>query len=997
MGDGQKLTLKAVGLYTQPNQLGETPEGAMSVADNVDIQRDGVVEPRLGLSTHRVEPSFDWRMVAPYKGELFTSFNNPDEVVATFAVVTDSDASPDPSSGVTTGSAAGYLPAPDGTTRSANSAGALFFTSSTGVKQIEASPLGTVYDAGIPAALDPVVSLGTANGYAILGNSQYAYRVVWGRRDALGNVQYGAPSGRAVLQSASMPAAVGGSVRTLGTTVTVTTTSAHGLTTGEWVDLVIGATGTASFAAGSYQVTVTGASTFTYAEAGINGASTIALTYQRTTRDATVLVPLPVGATTAYFFQVYRSASSGGSDIEADDSLALVYEGTHPATATVSTRTRTGGNLVTVTTSAAHGLTSTQGVCLFQDVTDFPSVAVRVTVTGANTFTYADAGANVTSAAAQTVGPLDAVVADSVPDSISSQALYTNPEQQTISQSNDIPPVCSTLAEFRGALFFGNVLGPYSVSAQLIDVDSANGLQDGDQFAFTGGPNAVARLSPVNIGSEFRLTTTAAAGSTAVAIEATARALCATINYKSRWNYYRGDVYSPPGFRARARYVSTPDDPPGKFVVAAADAYSDSGTISSARGGAFLPNLYWGVASTRDARPNRLAWSKPNEPWAVPALNFQDLGARDADLLSIVALRDSAFVFKEDGIWRVTGDGSNWQIAPFDPTVRLLAPRAACALSNAVYAWTNQGIVQITDTGVTVVSRPVDDLIQKASASLVSSATARASVSMVGFESDRSLRVFLDQAYSFGGATGSTVLEYNLFTRAWRSHSFPGSPVFTAACVSPYDDRLYMASNGYLRRERKRNASATDYYEVMDWRFLQTTVNGAPPTTTSVTLASAAGVSVGDCLRNQSTGAIIGSVTAVNASTVTLDRAHGLSSGNSVDVYYGITSTWQWSAKVGNPGALHRFREASLLTQLFRAASWLFSFRSNLATSATTVTFAGDTAGSTTPLNRRTYVPRDQHYGHQMDVKCQIINGGTTFQVNGVSLIYNVVSPRLTR
>lgn len=442
MSQGQKLTLKAAGLYTQPNQLGETPEGAMSVADNVDIQRDGVIEPVVGLGTgiDAGAGSKFFRHLAPYGDRIFFHRGSGASASVGHMTAGTSSGNPDEAAGVTeVASGTGYE-RPSlllFEVASAEANGLLFFTTASGTKQVEGASFTSVYDAGVPAAVEPVVSLGTATGYAIQGDSQYAYRVVWGRKDSVGNVQYGAPSGRAILQSASMPTAVGGSVRTGGNLVTVTTVSAHGLTTGEYVVLPIGATGTASFAAGTYQITSTGTTTFTYAEAGTNGASTIALTYRRTTRDATVLVPIPVGADSTYFFQVYRSAASGGSDIEPDDSLALVYEGTPPATSTVSTRTRSGGNLVTVTTSAAHGLTSGAGVCLYPDITNFTGVAVRATVTGANTFTYADTGSNVTSATAQTVGPLDAVVADAVPDSIAGQALYTNPEQQTITKAND--------------------------------------------------------------------------------------------------------------------------------------------------------------------------------------------------------------------------------------------------------------------------------------------------------------------------------------------------------------------------------------------------------------------------------------------------------------------------------------------------------------------------------------------------------------------------------
>lgn len=47
---GQELLLKNTGLNTNSNQLSMVPDGSMSMATNVVIDKDGVVEPRRGFN-----------------------------------------------------------------------------------------------------------------------------------------------------------------------------------------------------------------------------------------------------------------------------------------------------------------------------------------------------------------------------------------------------------------------------------------------------------------------------------------------------------------------------------------------------------------------------------------------------------------------------------------------------------------------------------------------------------------------------------------------------------------------------------------------------------------------------------------------------------------------------------------------------------------------------------------------------------------------------------
>src|SRR5208283_4474147 len=98
--------------------------------------------------------------------------------------------------------------------------------------------------------------------------------------------------------------------------------------------------------------------------------------------------------------------------------------------------------------------------------------------------------------------------------------------------------------------------------------------------------------------------------------------------------------------------------------------------------------------------------SKVQIPEAVPLSNYIPIGTADKAILRIVAQRDSVFVFKEDGIYRILGtDITNFTVSLFDSTVILTAPDSIAALNNQIWAMTNQGVVSVSDSGSVIQSR----------------------------------------------------------------------------------------------------------------------------------------------------------------------------------------------------------------------------------------------------------------------------------------------------
>lgn len=177
------------GLYTYNNLLSQVPPGAMTIANNIVIDRPGIGETRRGFNFYGTSlPS------AGIKGFVYLSrllwYCSGGQLVY------DSDGL---GTWITyTGS---FFPPTGNFVNSTQASGNFYYTTNNGVYKI-AGLTGTPMQAGSPPALD--LSAASAGvGSAIVTNSQVAYSVVWGYTDANNNLILGAPSSWAFLTNSS--------------------------------------------------------------------------------------------------------------------------------------------------------------------------------------------------------------------------------------------------------------------------------------------------------------------------------------------------------------------------------------------------------------------------------------------------------------------------------------------------------------------------------------------------------------------------------------------------------------------------------------------------------------------------------------------------------------------------------------------------------------------------------------------------------------------------
>lgn len=456
-------------------------------------------------------------------------------------------------------------------------------------------------------------------------------------------------------------------------------------------------------------------------------------------------------------------------------------------------------------------------------------------------------------------------------------------------------------------------------------------------------------------------------------------------------------AYFTPTIGFNATYQSGSDDLPGKIRIRATSYAIDQFSVSSTKPALFFPALT-AQLSSNNYTPNGLACSKPMQSESFTLANRWPAGSADYEILRILALRDSLFILKEDGVYRLYGtDPSNFQIVLLDSTANCIAPDTAVILDNQIFALTTQGVVTISENGTVIMSEPIkDDLLRLLS---INKTVLAQHAFGVAYETDRSYYLFLPTTATDTGPT--QYWRYNTKTNNWTHGTLEKS----CGGVNPFDDLMYLGSSSqnFLGQERKTRTN----YDYADY-VGSTTVSGVSSKT--VTVSSTTLMAVGmviyqsDLLWSQ-----IDSIT--DSTHVVTTRTVAFTNGT-VNILAPISCNMRWSpATFSNPGINKQVRETSLLFRhdFYGAAEVYFS------TDISPTVLSEDVVGtypsnwgrypwgsvpwgsSSTPRRRplRVGVPRI----HQ---RCSVINIGfqheclfSPWALQGISLIGNNIGEKV--
>lgn len=586
-------------------------------------------------------------------------------------------------------------------------------------------------------------------------------------------------------------------------------------------------------------------------------------------RNIAMTVYIPVGLTTEYFYRSYRSETSASLSASPSDNLQLVKE------------------------SRLTSVDISNGYVSFTDAT---------------------------------------------PDDLRGAELYTNESREGIQNANYQPPLAGDIFEFKEHTFYVNVRGKHRYSTQLIGVgigslvfisttgDTTNGNSIVNDIASTAnlrvGMKAksasvpgTARIQSIDSANQVTLTVAASATTNNAPIEfqdivsVAGREYFAASATVTASNEFKASTGGTPSANledtARALvlvvnrdtgntavyafYTSNVEDIPGGLLFEERGVGGATFGVSSTSPASFFSPLPLDrSADFSDAtdEPAGVYVSKKGLSEAVPLGTL--LRARDSKILRGFALRDSGILLGVDRIHRIGGNSlADFRIDPLDETTQLKGPETAAKLNDRIYCNSSQGVVAVSDSSVSVVSRNIENDILPASSELFS--TYATVAHGVGYESDRKYAIWLQSTPD--EVEPSIAYVYNAFTAAWTKWLRPA----TCAQVNRANDKLYLGdyTSGKLRRERK-NFNREDYAEEEFTRTIASLSGDI------LTLDSTASIETGYLLKQGYAESRVKSI--IDSTQVQVEDFIFWTAGQ-VLALQPIESTFQWvPITAGNPG-----------------------------------------------------------------------------------------------
>lgn len=349
-----------------------------------------------------------------------------------------------------------------------------------------------------------------------------------------------------------------------------------------------------------------------------------------------------------------------------------------------------------------------------------------------------------------------AIIRDSTLDAALGASLYTNTDQEGLTGSKAVPPTSQDIASFKGYNFYvatqvanslqvrvpglwGSLSGAaeikngigtrtytgctISITSPTILTASTNGVSVGQRVthaSFVNPTSIISFVANTSITCSTNATANAAAATvfTTDQLEitgtvTTASSLTNVINSLVQHDLIAVDQCLANTSAGSSNLLGA------SIRVYTPYAKNDDVTIRGTNGQNYsppIPELAETVQTgTSDPRTNRLMYSELDQPEAVPEINEILVGR--GTIYRIIPTRDALFIFASDGLWRLSGEDENsWRVDPVDTTLILAAPQAVGVFRETIWAYTNRGMVGISESGIKEITNGiVEDLIPNAS------------------------------------------------------------------------------------------------------------------------------------------------------------------------------------------------------------------------------------------------------------------------------------------
>ena len=1000
--DPSYLMLDVKGLFTMPNSLSQVPKGSLLQAENVVVSYNGLLSSRRGIKQFGTDLA---TLISNVNTEIFQEFfykgskliwfgdstvGRFDPAKAYFAYDSDGMGTwvqtthpfPPPAYALTD------------TYRYAQSNDNIYFTSTSGILKTD-DPANALYSAGGLPGLDGQAVLINSAGF-LASDTAVAYRMTWTYTDANHNAIQGTPSTRLVIANTfglvtDTTSGATFAINTIpsGTEFTVSTTL--GLSPGD------------SISQGAATTTIT----------------TVGLPFTITSVPDAVTLDVSSAAGLSVDDTIVQGANS--TVIQGISGTTLTVSSTAGFTATTAYDTSVLQITVSSTTGFVAGQTS--NVQLTYTIPHGTTTAyqwqIYRTIMSASAAT--DPGDSEQLVAQGNPSPTDITngfftIVDALPQSQLGAALYTNSGQQGISQTNNIPPLSNDMCFFFGYMIYGAATTQQKFLLSLLSAEPPDGLQLGDTFTVTNGSSnftlTASTSENISLG-HFKLFTGGDPGSD---ILQTKLSLIHVLNRYSQTLVYAYD----------ASDTSAVGTLPGDFYLQEQNIGGGTFEVSSSRSTCWNPALTTTPADNKSLPGGGLGMgycSKFQQPEAVPTANTINVGNPNFEWLRCLPLRNSVIVLKADGLFQLTGTTFPFTVTTLDTGTILTAPESCAVMNNQVFAYTNQGVVAIAETGPGIISRPIENLLQPISSYLypnfpqVTFGTA--------YQTDRKyLMSTISQDDNFTQATVQYV--YDTITETWTTYTYP-IPVWDIL-ESPDDHRLYVASASiaypYVFQEKKS-------FTRIDYADIEIPVTITSSSGLIVDLTDTSKVTVGWSLVQLVPESISTPSQILNLSVITAvlngtqiqvtDVINWDLSGGSFSAveqpipiavrYCPITGVGAYAGASGNPGIIKFFKEAQFMFQDVEFDFINVNFSSDFIASGTFIPLVPVPAGiqwgqfpwGQTPWGGldafaassvRTYVPIYARRAHWLNLSLALNQAMTGFTYGGCVITYQDVTTR---
>lgn len=582
-------------------------------------------------------------------------------------------------------------------------------------------------------------------------------------------------------------------------------------------------------------------------------------------------------------------------------------------------------------------------------------------------------------------------------DTLHSEALgatlYTSVSQEGIEGANYPPPYATDIATFKSHTLYSNTKSKQYSTITLQRVGGALGMALGDTVTIDGVVYTAKAVQNLAL-NHFELYTSGA--NLSVNIEKTSQNLIRVINAATT------------NTTVTAYYASGYGDPPGRILLRERSYLTDltfTGEADTWLESGIAP---FGNPPKEDVYPNRIYVSKFQQPESVPLYRYLDVGSADRPIRRLITLRDSVLIFKEDGIFRLSGDTfENFSVTLVDSTSKLISDNSIVPFSNLVICYTEQGVVAVNESQIQVLSRPIERTLLELSATENRDLFEQYTFA-VGYESARKYIL-----YTISGPNSTSadqMFVYNAQTNSWTR--WTGNDL-KDALVGFRDDLLYQlestATGSTITQERKTQ-TIQDY---IDKEY----VLPHPYSMTATTLYYTTGTAhpeVSWAVSQEDRTSIIKSVTRTSATSGIITTEAGFVGWNLLEpltIYQSIDCRITTvPIHGGNPGIQKQFREGTAFFNDARFTTMDLITRNPITDVNQTQIIApikggtwglfswgqkewGGGLGGQQPI--RFLIPTGVNRSHWIQLQMLNKEAFTSFGLSGISLIFTSMSSRI--